>query len=113
MVLGSGGTAPAAVVGLAAVGVDHVTVVARNPGKAARLLELADTARVGARYCALDDDALPGRIAGAAVVVSTLPADTAARYADTIAPCPAAAGRDLRPVAHAAGVGGHRRRAAA
>ena len=88
IVLGSGGTAPAAVAGLAAVGVDHVTVVARNPGKAARLLELANTLGMGARYCALDDDALPGCIAGAAVVVSTLPADIAARYADTIAPSP-------------------------
>ena len=29
------------------LGVDHVTVVARNPDKAARLLELADTARDG------------------------------------------------------------------
>ncbi|HEY5844826.1 MAG TPA: shikimate dehydrogenase, partial [Mycobacterium sp.] len=62
--------------------------VARNPGKAARLLELANTLGMGARYCALDDDALPGCIAGAAVVVSTLPADIAARYADTIAPSP-------------------------
>src|SRR6476620_11182961 len=43
VVLGSGGTAPAAVAGLAAVGVEHVTVVARNPDKAARLLELAAT----------------------------------------------------------------------
>ena len=108
VVLGSGGTAPAAVAGLAAVGVEHVTVVARNPDKAARLLELAATLGMGARYCALDDDALPGCVAESAVVVSTLPADIAARYADTIAPCAAAAGRDLRPVAHAAGVGGDR-----
>src|ERR1700712_4714725 len=48
LVLGSGGTAPAAVVGLAGLGVKHVTVVARNPDKAARLLEVAGAAGVTA-----------------------------------------------------------------
>jgi shikimate dehydrogenase len=41
VVLGSGGTAPAAVVALAELGVDGVAVVARNPDKAARVVELA------------------------------------------------------------------------
>ncbi|KHG67872.1 shikimate dehydrogenase, partial [Mycobacterium tuberculosis] len=40
LVLGSGGTAPAAVVGLAELGVTDITVVARNSDKAARLVDL-------------------------------------------------------------------------
>ena len=88
VVLGSGGTAPAAVAGLAAVGAGHVTVVARSQDKAARLLELAATLGMGARYCALDDDALPGWVAESAVVVSTLPADVAARHVETIVAAP-------------------------
>ena len=41
VVSGSGGTAPAAIVALAELGVGDITVVARNPDKAARLVELA------------------------------------------------------------------------
>ena len=41
MVAGSGGTAPAAIVALAELGVTEITVVARNPDKAAGLVELA------------------------------------------------------------------------
>ncbi len=47
IVLGSGGTAPAVVVGLAELGVQRITVVARNAEKAAPLVELAT--RVGGR----------------------------------------------------------------
>ena len=39
-VLGSGGTAPAAVVGLAELGVTDISIVARNPDKAAPLVAL-------------------------------------------------------------------------
>ncbi len=88
VVLGSGGTAPAAVAGLAAVGVEQVTVVARNADKAARLLDLADRLGLDARYGTFDDADLPVWVAGAAVVVSTLPSDAAARCAPAIAPAP-------------------------
>jgi shikimate dehydrogenase len=88
LVAGSGGTAPAAVVGLANLGVTGITVVARNPEKAARLVELGIRAGVPTRYCGLDDDALAGEVAGAQVLVSTLPADVAARYAATFAGIP-------------------------
>ena len=47
LVCGSGGTAPAAVVGLAELGVTGITVVARNPEKAARLVELGNADRRG------------------------------------------------------------------
>ncbi len=53
IVLGSGGTAPAALVGLAELGVTEITVVARNRDKAARLLDLGRAVGVTTRFCAL------------------------------------------------------------
>lgn len=43
---------------------------------------------VATRCCGLDDPALAERVASAAVLVSTIPADVAARYADTFATVP-------------------------
>lgn len=88
LVCGSGGTAPAAVVGLASLGVTGVTVVARNPDKAAGLVDLAARVGVSARYCGLDDAGLHDEVAGAQVLVSTIPSDVAARYAEVFAPVP-------------------------
>ena len=88
LVLGAGGTAPAAVVGLAALGVDHVTVAARNPDKAARLLDVAAAAGIVAHYCALDGPELSSQVAAASVVINTLPADAAAGYAPVFASAP-------------------------
>lgn len=91
VVLGSGGTAPAAVVALAELGADGITVVARNPDKAARVVQLAAEAGVPARFCGLDDPddpALADTIAATAVLVSTLPADVAMYYAPALASVP-------------------------
>ncbi|WP_310785918.1 shikimate dehydrogenase [Mycobacterium sp. Z3061] len=88
LVAGSGGTAPAAVVGLATLGVTGITVVARNPDKAARLIDLGTRVGVPTTYCGLDDVALTDAVAGAQVLVSTLPADVAARYAGAFAAIP-------------------------
>ncbi|WP_090423185.1 shikimate dehydrogenase [Mycobacterium europaeum] len=88
LVCGSGGTAPAAVLGLAQLGVTAITVVARNPDQAARLVDLGTGAGVPTRFVALDSDGLAGAVAAAEVLVSTIPADVAARYADTFAPIP-------------------------
>ncbi|MGH3525530.1 MAG: shikimate dehydrogenase, partial [Mycobacterium sp.] len=88
VVSGSGGTAPAVIVALAELGVDGVTVVARNPDKAARLVELASRVGVAARFCELDSGAVAEEVAAAAVLVSTLPADVAARHAETFAGTP-------------------------
>lgn len=88
VVLGSGGTAPAAVVALAELGADGVTVVARNPEKAARIVELAADRQLPARFCDLADAALADEIAAAQVLVSTVPAAAAARYAAVLAPVP-------------------------
>ena len=88
LVCGSGGTAPAAVVGLALLGVTDITVVARDAAKAARLVALGARARVTTRVCGLDGDELSGRVAAAEVLVSTIPAAAASRYADTFAAIP-------------------------
>ncbi|WP_077089805.1 shikimate dehydrogenase [Mycobacterium rhizamassiliense] len=88
LVCGSGGTAPAAVVGLAQLGVAGITVVARNRDKAARLVDLGGRVGVPTRFCALDSDELAGAVAAAEVLVSTIPADVAGGYAATFAPIP-------------------------
>ncbi|KBZ63643.1 shikimate-5-dehydrogenase [Mycobacterium [tuberculosis] TKK-01-0051] len=85
LVCGSGGTAPAAVAGLAQLGVAGITVVARDPDKAARLLGLGDELGVPTRFCDLDGRGLADEVAGAEVLVSTIPADVAERYAGTFA----------------------------
>lgn len=89
LVCGSGGTAPAAVAGLAQLGVTAITVVARNPDKAARLVELGTGIGVPTGFVHIDDDAvLRAAVAAAEVLVSTVPADVAARYAGTLAAIP-------------------------
>lgn len=88
LVCGSGGTAPAAVLGLAQLGVTAITVVARNPDKAGRLVDLGTGIGVPTRFVGLDSDELPTAVAAAEVLVSTIPAEVGARYADTFAAIP-------------------------
>ncbi|ANW67711.1 shikimate dehydrogenase [Mycobacterium sp. djl-10] len=88
LVLGAGGTAPAALVGLATLGIDHVVVAARNQDKAARLLALAVALGVGAECTTLEPETLARRAAAAAVLVSTVPADAAAPLAGVLAGAP-------------------------
>ena len=88
LVCGSGGTAPAAVAGLAELGVTGVTVVARDPRKAARLVDLGARIGVATRLCGLDSGELAEEVAAAEVLVSTIPADVAARYAGAFAAIP-------------------------
>jgi shikimate dehydrogenase len=88
LVCGSGGTAPAAMVGLARLGVAAITVVARDRQKAARLVDLGGRLGVPTQFCGLDSDGLTDRVAAAEVLVSTIPAEVAARYAGTFAPIP-------------------------
>jgi shikimate dehydrogenase len=82
-VVGSGGTAPAVVVGLAELGVQHISIVARNHDKAAPLLALGPKLGVDIRWVELGT-----RLVDIDVVVSTIPADVAARHADTVAATP-------------------------
>lgn len=88
VVSGSGGTAPAAIVALAELGVGDIAVVARNPDKAARLVDLAARVGAAARFCDLDGGAVADAVSGSGVLVSTLPADVAARYAEAFAGAP-------------------------
>lgn len=81
-VLGSGGTAPAALVGLATLGVRDIAVLARNPDKAAPLVALAEPLGVDVRWVEL------GTAVEVDVAVSTLPADIAAEHAHTVAGVP-------------------------
>jgi shikimate dehydrogenase len=82
-VLGSGGTAPAAVMGLAELGVTEIAIVARNPDKVQPLLALSHRIGIEARWTALGSP-----LADVDVVVSTLPAEVAARYAATVTGVP-------------------------
>ncbi|WNG95097.1 shikimate dehydrogenase [Mycobacterium sp. ITM-2016-00318] len=88
IVVGSGGTAPAVVVGLVELGVQRITVVARNREKAAPVVDLVT--RMGAEAAWLDIDGADLRpvVAEVSVVVSTIPADAAARYADVLSSTP-------------------------
>jgi shikimate dehydrogenase len=88
LVSGSGGTAPAAVLGLAELGVPGITVVARNPDRAARLVDLGTRIGVPTRFCALGGAGLADEVAGADILISTIPAGVASRYADTFATIP-------------------------
>ncbi len=88
IVLGSGGTAPSAVVALAGLGVREITVVARNREKADRMLELGSELGVVIGYRDFAEPDLPEWAAAAAVLVSTIPADAAAAHAETFATVP-------------------------
>ncbi len=88
VVAGSGGTAPAAIVALAELGVTEITVAARNPDKAAGLVELADRVGTTARFCDLNGGSVADAVASAQLLVNTLPADVAAGYADDFAAAP-------------------------
>ena len=88
LVLGAGGTAPAAVVALAGLGVTDLTVAARNRDKAARLLDLGSRLGVRTTFCDVTDPALGAAADRADVLVSTIPADAAAGLADVVAGAP-------------------------
>jgi shikimate dehydrogenase len=88
VVSGSGGTAPAAIVALAELGVTDITIAARNADKAAGLVELARRVGAAARFCDLNGGAVTDAVAAASVLVNTLPADVAARYAQFFAGAP-------------------------
>jgi shikimate dehydrogenase len=88
IVLGSGGTAPAAVVALAGLGVTAITVAARSRGNAARLLDLGSRLGVATDFCNLAGPALHAAAARADVLVSTIPAEAAAPLAGALAGVP-------------------------
>lgn len=78
-VVGSGGTAPAAVVGLAELGLQQVSVVARSEEKAAPLLDLGSSLGIDIAWIALGTP-----LRDIDVVINTIPADVAAQYTDSL-----------------------------
>jgi shikimate dehydrogenase len=88
IVVGSGGTAPAAVIGLVELGVQRITVAARNPDKATPLVDLALRSGAEAWWCDIDSAQLATAVDDADLVVNTIPADAAAPYAARLAATP-------------------------
>lgn len=88
IVLGSGGTAPAAVVALAELGVTEITVAARDRHKAARLIDLGSRIGVPVGFRDLADGPLSDLLEGADVLISTIPSAAAAGYAAVLAGIP-------------------------
>ena len=82
-IVGSGGTAPAAVVALAELGVADVVIVARNPVRAAELIDLASRLNVGAHWVHVGTP-----LNEVDVAVSTIPADAVAPYVDSLSTVP-------------------------
>jgi shikimate dehydrogenase len=82
-VLGSGGTAPAAVVALAELGVQDISIVSRDPDKAAPLRGLCTRLGVDTRWIELGTP-----LGDVDVAVSTLPAEVAALHVNTVAAVP-------------------------
>ncbi|AQA05713.1 shikimate dehydrogenase [Mycobacterium sp. MS1601] len=88
LLLGAGGTAPAALVGLVSLGIEHVVVAARNKDKAARLVQLAASVGVSAECCPLEHQALARHAGVCSAMVSTVPADAVAPFAEALATAP-------------------------
>lgn len=88
VVVGSGGTAPAAVVALAELGAETVTIAARSAQRAAPLVELAGRVGVTGRWCDIGSAELADRAAASGAVVSTVPADAVQPYARLLATAP-------------------------
>jgi len=88
MVVGSGGTAPAVVVGLVELGAQHIAVAARNGQKAENLVHLAIRCGARSHWCDVADAKLDREVAGVDVVVNTVPADAVTPYAPKLAMTP-------------------------
>jgi shikimate dehydrogenase len=88
IVVGSGGTAPAVVVALAELGVQRITVTARDREKVDAVVDLAGKVGVDARWCDINGSDVAQVVASADAVVNTVPAEAAARYAVVLSSTP-------------------------
>jgi shikimate dehydrogenase len=88
VVVGSGGTAPAVVAGLVELGVQRITVVARNREKVAAVVDLATRVGADASWCDINSAEVLEVMSTADAVVNTVPADAAAHYASVLATTP-------------------------
>jgi shikimate dehydrogenase len=85
VVVGGGGTAAAALAGLAELGVRDVSLVVREPERAAEVLATAERVGVFLDVRRWADTDLGKLAADAAVLVSTVPAEAAAPHAEELA----------------------------
>ncbi|MBY6435144.1 shikimate dehydrogenase [Rhodococcus kroppenstedtii] len=77
VVVGAGGTSRPALIAAADRGAASVTVVSRDRGRATGALDCAARCGLDARWADFEDPGLAGTLAGAAAVISTVPADGA------------------------------------
>jgi shikimate dehydrogenase len=87
-VLGAGGTAAATVVGLAAMGLDAVRLVVREPARATETIEAAEKAGLTVEVLRWSEVDFAELAAGSAVVVSTVPSVAVAPHVDVLADAP-------------------------
>ena len=86
VVVGAGGTALPTIMALAETGITDVTVVARDAGRAAPVLELCERLGMNGDVVPFEPaEALDRRCRESAVVVSTVPADAAAVLTPAVA----------------------------
>ncbi|MET8425832.1 shikimate dehydrogenase [Nocardia sp. NPDC004860] len=88
VVLGAGGTARPALLALSDLGAHTVTIVARDRGRAAGTLELAEQLGMSAEVLDFDPEGLLFVCSDVDAVVSTVPAVAAAAVADSVAAAP-------------------------
>ncbi|GLY51764.1 shikimate dehydrogenase [Lentzea sp. NBRC 102530] len=88
VVLGAGGTATAALAGLADLGVKTVSLVVRDPSRAGEALETASRVGVEVEVLELSSVDLPLLCGAADVVVSTVPAEATVPLAAALARAP-------------------------
>ncbi len=87
VLLGGGGTARAALAGLADLGVVEVDLVVRDAGRAAETVRCAERLGLALRVVGWHD-VTPARCAGADVVLSTVPADASEQVGPAVARAP-------------------------
>jgi shikimate dehydrogenase len=88
LILGAGGTASAALAGLAELGVRDVTIVVREPARAAEARATAHRLGITLDVRRWSETDIGALAAASAVLVSTVPADAAASHAAEIALAP-------------------------
>lgn len=88
VVIGAGGTATAVLAGFAALGVSSVSLVVRDPSRAAEAVATAGRVGVSAEVLALSSVDLGELAAASDVLVSTVPADATVPLASAIARAP-------------------------
>jgi shikimate dehydrogenase len=88
LVLGAGGTAAAALAGLAELGVSTVILVVREPARATETAATAERLGIRLDIRRWSDTDLRASAADAAVVVSTVPAAAVAPHVDELAEAP-------------------------